>query len=59
VRIEVRDPDFRPQSVTADNIEFRNIATVTITQASDITITLLHDKARSLSDRIISEQFQP
>ena len=59
VRIEVRDPDFRPQSVTADNIEFRNIANVTITQASDITITLLHDKARSLSDRIISEQFQP
>jgi NAD+ kinase len=42
-----------------DNIEFRNITTVTITQASDITITLLHDKARSLSDRIISEQFQP
>ena len=59
VRIEVQNPDFRPQSVTADNIEFRDITTVTISQASDIAITLLHDKNRSLSDRIISEQFQP
>ena len=25
VKIKVLEPDFRPQSVTADNVEFRNI----------------------------------
>lgn len=57
VRFEVIEPEFRPQSVTADNIEFRNIAAVSISMADDISICLLHDKGHSLSERIISKQF--
>ena len=41
VHIDAIDPDFRPQSVTADNIEFRDIAAVDIWQRQDISIPLL------------------
>jgi NAD+ kinase len=57
VRFEVLEADFRPQSVTADNIEFRDIASALITQDDNITIPLLHDEGHGLSKRIISEQF--
>jgi NAD+ kinase len=53
----VLEADFRPQSVTADNIEFRDIASALITQDDSITIPLLHDEGHGLSKRIISEQF--
>lgn len=57
VRIEVREPDFRPQSVTADNIEFRDITEAVIRQTDDISIPVLYDEGHGLSERIISEQF--
>lgn len=57
VRFEVLEADFRPQSVTADNIEFRDIGSALITQDDNITIPLLHDEGHGLSKRIISEQF--
>jgi NAD+ kinase len=57
VRFEVLEADFRPQSVTADNIEFRDITSALITQDDSITIPLLHDEGHGLSKRIISEQF--
>ena len=57
VHIEVLEPEFRPQSVTADNVEFRNIAAVDISQRQDISIPLLYDPGRGLPERIISEQF--
>ena len=59
VHIDVIDPDFRPQSVTADNIEFRDIAAVDIWQRQDISIPLLYDPGSGLPERIISEQFAP
>ena len=59
VHIEVLEPEFRPQSVTADNVEFRNIAAVDIWQRQDISIPLLYDPGRGLPERIISEQFAP
>ena len=59
VHIDVIDPDFRPQSVTADNIEFRDIAAVDIWQRQDISIPLLYDPGSGLPERIISEQFGP
>ena len=46
VHIEVREPDFRPQSVTADNVEFEHITAVDIWQRQDISIPLLYDRAR-------------
>ena len=57
VRFEVLEAGFRPQSITADNIEFRDIASALITQDDSITIPLLHDEGHGLSKRIISEQF--
>jgi len=57
VKIEVLEADFRSQSVTADNREFRNITQAVISQDSTITIPLLHDNGHGLSKRIISEQF--
>ncbi len=57
VRIEVIDADFRPQSVTADNVEFRDIKEATIRQINEISIPVLYDKGHGLSERIISEQF--
>lgn len=57
VRIEVNEADFRPQSVTADNIEFRDITRAIIRQDSEIAIPVLYDPGHGLSERIISEQF--
>ena len=57
VRFEVLEAEFRPQSITADNTEFRNIRSALITQDDSLTIPLLHDQGRGLSKRIISEQF--
>ena len=57
VALEVLEPDFRPVSVSADSTEFRNIKSVSIAQASDITLNLLYDPGYSLSDRAIAEQF--
>jgi len=59
VRIEVLEPDFRSQSVTADNVEFRDIAVVDIWQRQDISVPLLYDPGRGLPERILSEQFAP
>lgn len=51
------DPDFRPLSVSADSTEFRNIKSVSVVQARDITLNLLYDPGFSLTDRAIQEQF--
>ena len=57
VNIKVINPDFRPQSVTADNLEVRNIADVTINQENNIILRLLFDAGTSLAERSIREQF--
>ena len=57
VNIKVLNPDFRPQSATADSLEVRNIEEVTIRQASEITLRLLFDTGTSLAERTIREKF--
>ena len=57
VALDVLEPDFRPVSVSADSTEFRHIKSVSIEQASDVTLNLLYDPGYSLSDRAIAEQF--
>ena len=57
VNIKVLSPEFRPQSVTADNLEVRDIKEVTIRQENQITLRLLFDAGASLAERTISEQF--
>ena len=58
VKIKVLEPVFRPQSVTADNVEFRNIKKIEICQIEKQYIPLLYDPGKNLSDRIVSEQFK-
>ncbi len=57
VRFEVLEQEFRPQSASADAVEFRDVAEVTITQASEIELNILFDQGSSLSERSIQEQF--
>ena len=57
VDIKVINPEFRPQSVTADNLEVRDIADVTINQENNIVLRLLFDAGTSLAERSIREQF--
>ncbi|HCY56091.1 MAG TPA: NAD kinase, partial [Oceanicaulis sp.] len=41
----------------ADNREFRDVRSVTIAEADDVTLTMLFDAGRALDERIILEQF--
>jgi len=57
--IEVLDPIKRPVSVTADIFEIRDVEKVSIRESARLARTLLFDPDRSLSERIIEEQFLP
>jgi NAD+ kinase len=56
IRFDIIDPENRPVSATADEVEIRNVVSVEISQ-SPITKTLLFDKGHSLEERILKEQF--
>jgi NAD+ kinase len=57
VRIEVLEPDKRPVSAVADNMEFRDVITVDIVEEGGIEIFMMFDPGHTLAERIISEQF--
>jgi len=57
VEFEVIEPERRPVAAVADNREFRDVRTVTIAEADDVTLTMLFDAGRALDERIILEQF--
>jgi len=57
VRIEVLEPEKRPVSAVADNVEFRDVATVEIKEESDVDIFMMFDPGHTLAERILSEQF--
>ena len=48
----------RKVSVTADNIEFRNIKEVIIKSSQDKNCKILFDKNHSIEDKILNEQFE-
>jgi len=52
------DPKKRPIAVVADNIEIRNIKSLTVKTKKNISLTLLHDPNRSLIKRIKLEQIR-
>lgn len=58
VRFDVLDPDKRPVSAVADNQEFRDIVSVDIEEAADVSLHMLFDEGRALGERILIEQFQ-
>ncbi len=57
VRIEVLDPERRPVSCSADNLETRNVSAVDIREDSSTSLTLLFDQGHALDERILREQF--
>ncbi|MGE0154296.1 MAG: NAD kinase [Reyranellaceae bacterium] len=59
VEFTVLDPQKRPVSAVADDIEVRDVAKVVVTEASDVKLTLLFDPEHNLEERIIKEQFLP
>ncbi len=57
IEIIVLDNKDRSSSVTADNIEFRNIEKVNIESSNENKCTVLFDKKHSIEDKILNEQF--
>jgi len=58
IKINVLNFKDRQVSVTADNIEFRNIKEVTIHTSSDKSCKILFDNNHSIEDKILNEQFE-
>ncbi len=57
VVFEVLEHDKRPVAAVADYTEVRDVRRVEVRQDRSITLTLLFDPDRNLSERIIAEQF--
>ncbi len=57
VTFTVLDPRKRPVAAAADSEDIANVEKVTVTEASDIELTLLFDPEHDLEERILKEQF--
>ncbi len=57
VRIEVLEPERRPVSAAADNLETRDVLAVDIREDAQSTLTLLFDPGHALDERVLREQF--
>lgn len=57
--IDILDAAKRPVSASADYVEVRNVAQVSIHEARDVALTLLYDADHALDERILAEQFAP
>ena len=58
IEINILNFEDRQASVTADNIEFRNIKTVIIQSSNDKNCKVLFDRDHSIEDKILNEQFE-
>jgi NAD+ kinase len=58
IGIVVREPTKRPVSAVADNVEFRSVVEVEISEASEIDLFMMFDPDHDLDERILSEQFR-
>jgi len=57
VDIDVLENQKRPVSAVADNVEFRDVASISVKEEGSIDITMLFDEGHSLEERILAEQF--
>jgi NAD+ kinase len=57
VKIEALETEKRPVSAVADFTEVRDVVTVEIREASNISMTLLFDLDANLEERVFKEQF--
>lgn len=56
---DVKDPDARPVSATADSTEVRDVARVEVRESKSLSVTLMFDPDHNLEERILKEQFLP
>ena len=57
VTFEVLEPDKRPVSAVADNVEVRRVARVHVAEDRSRPLVMLFDAGRSLEERVLTEQF--
>jgi NAD+ kinase len=57
VKFEALEPDQRPVSAVADNLEVRNVLIVEAREDRSRRMTLLFDRGQSLEERVLREQF--
>ena len=57
VLFEVLEPDKRPTAAVADFTEVRDVVSVAVSEDRSVSVTVLFDPDRGLSERIIAEQF--
>jgi NAD+ kinase len=57
VLFEVLEADKRPVAAVADFTEVRNVVSVAVSEDRGVSVTVLFDPDRGLSERIIAEQF--
>jgi len=57
VVFDILEPDKRPVAAVADYTEVRDVTRVEVREARDVSLTLMFDPDRGLSERIIAEQF--
>lgn len=57
VRFEVLEPSKRPVSAVADGTEIRDVASVDVSEAPELAVTIMFDKEHGLEERILKEQF--
>jgi len=58
VTFRMRELGKRPANAVADNVEFRNVAEVTVRENRDRRVTLLFDPGTGLEERVLAEQFR-
>jgi NAD+ kinase len=56
VRFEVLEPELRPVSASADNLEVRDVIAVEVSE-DVIALTMLFDEGFALEERVLREQF--
>jgi len=57
IEFDILDNKDRSSSVTADNVEFRNIYKVNVQSSNDNKCLVLFDSKHSIEDKILNEQF--
>jgi len=57
VTLKTLDPEKRPLSASADNLDIRDVLSVTVEQDMETDLTLLFDPDHGLDEKILREQF--
>jgi len=57
VTFDILEPEKRPVSAVADNVEVRDVIQVDVAEDRSVRLTVLFDAGRSLEERVLAEQF--